>query len=85
MNQLVRGTVVHHKIMGKGIVINEVNNDKNEKMIEVRMSNGHIEKFYPEELETDDVVRSRHRQEMEEVNRVNREMAKKLDPFYNGD
>lgn len=75
-----RGTVVHHKVMGKGIAINEVD-DKGEKKIEVRMENGHIEKFYPEELETDDVVQARQRRQIDEVNRANEELAKKLDPY----
>ncbi len=80
MTQFPRGTVVHHKIMGKGIALNEVE-EKGEKKIEVRMENGHIEKFYPEELETDAVVQARNRNQMEEVNRANAELAKKLDPF----
>ena len=75
-----RGTVVHHKVMGKGIAINEVD-DKGEKKIEVRMENGHIEKFYPEELETDDVVQARQRRQIDEVNKANEELAKKLDPY----
>ena len=75
-----RGTVVHHKVMGKGIAINEVD-DKGEKKIEVRMENGHIEKFYPEELETDDVIQARQRRQIDEVNRANEELAKKLDPY----
>lgn len=80
MTQFPRGTVVHHKVMGKGIAINEVD-DKGEKKIEVRMENGHIEKFYPEELETDDVVQARQRRQIDEVNRANEELAKKLDPY----
>lgn len=75
-----RGTVVHHKVMGKGIALNEVE-EKDEKKIEVRMENGHIEKFYPEELETDEAVQARNRNQIEEVNRANEERAKKLDPY----
>lgn len=80
MTQFSRGTVVHHKVMGKGIALNEVK-EKGEEKIEVRMENGHIEKFYPEELETDEVVRARNRNQLEEVNRANEERAKELDPF----
>ncbi|MDO8618796.1 MAG: hypothetical protein Q7R49_02500 [Candidatus Daviesbacteria bacterium] len=76
----IRGTVVHHKVMGKGIVINEVE-DGGEKKIEVRMANGHLEKFYPEELETDEVVQARNRNQIEEVNSANEERAKRLDPY----
>lgn len=76
-----RGTVVHHKVMGKGIAINEVD-EKGEKMVEVRMENGHIEKFYPEELESDDVVQARYERQAEAINRSNEERAKKLDPYY---
>lgn len=76
-----RGTVVHHKVMGKGIAINEVE-EKGEKMVEVRMENGHIERFYPEELESDDVVQARYERQAEEINRSNEERAKKLDPYY---
>lgn len=81
MTQFPRGTVVHHKVMGKGIALNEVE-EKDEKKIEVRMENGHIERFYPEELETDEAVQARNRNQIEEVNRANEERAKKLDPFY---
>ncbi len=73
---LTRGIIVHHKVLGKGIVLNELD-ENGEKKIEVRMSNGHIEKFYPEELETDDIVKARDRNEIEEVNRANEERAKK--------
>lgn len=65
-----RGTVVHHKVMGKGTAINEVE-EKGEKMVEVRMENGHIEKFYPEELESDDTVQARNRAKVAEANRAN--------------
>jgi len=75
-----RGTVVHHKVMGKGIALNEVD-EAGEIKIEVRMENGHIEKFYPEELETDEVVQARNRNQIAEVNGANEERAKKLDPF----
>lgn len=75
-----RGTVVHHKVMGKGIALNEVD-EGGEKKVEVRMDNGHIEKFYPEELEADDVVQARQRRQIDEVNRANEELAKKLDPY----
>lgn len=80
MTQFPRGTVVHHKVMGKGIVLNEVE-ENGEKKIEVRMENGHIEKFYSEELEADEVVKTRNRNQIAEVNRANEERAKKLDPF----
>jgi len=81
MTQFPRGTVVHHKVMGKGVVLNEID-EKGEKMIEVRMENGVPQKFYPEELETNEVVQARNRNQIEEVNRANEERAKKLDPFY---
>jgi len=80
MTQFTRGTVVHHKVMGKGVVLKEVD-EKGEKMIEVRMENGVPQKFYPEELETDEVVQARNRNQIEEVNRANEERAKNLDPF----
>jgi antitoxin component YwqK of YwqJK toxin-antitoxin module len=80
MTQFTRGTVVHHKVMGKEIVLNEVD-EKGEKMIEVRMENGVPQKFYPEELETDEVVQARNRSQIEEVNRANEERAKNLDLF----
>lgn len=72
-----RGVVVHHKVMGKGIVINEVKENE-ETMIEVRMANGHIQRFYPEELETDEAVQDRYRRQAEEVARGNEERARKL-------
>lgn len=81
MTQFTRGTVVHHKVMGKGVVLNEID-EKGEKMIEVRMGNGVPQKFYPEELETDEVVQARNQNQIDEVNRANEERAKKLDPYY---
>lgn len=80
MTQFTRGTVVHHKVMGKGVVLNEVD-EKGEKMIEVRMENGVPQKFYPEELESDAEVQARNRNQIEKVNRANAELARKLDPF----
>jgi len=65
-----RGTVVHHKVMGKGIAINEVD-ENGEKKVEVRMENGHIERFYPEELESDDVIQARNRAKVAEAKRAN--------------
>ena len=81
MTQFVRGIIVHHKIMGKGLVINELE-EKGEKIIEVRMSNGVLQKFYPEELETDDVVQARYRQMVEDANRANEERGKKIREQY---
>lgn len=75
-----RGTVVYHKIMGRGIVLNEID-EGSEKKIEVRMANGHIEKFYPEELETEAVVVARQRGQIDEANRANEERGRRLDPF----
>lgn len=71
-----RGDIVHHKIMGKGVVLNIVT-IKDEEKVEVRMSNGHTEKFYPEELETDAIVQARDRDQIEEVVKSNEERAKK--------
>jgi len=72
-----RGTVVHHKVMGKGVVLNE----GDDGMIEVRMANGIPQKFYPEELESDEEVQIRNRNQIAEVNRANEERAKRLDPY----
>ncbi len=72
-----RGDIVHHKIMGKSVVLN-ILKDKDEEKIEVRMANGHIEKFYPEELETDIVVQARDRDQIEEIMKSNEERAKKF-------
>ena len=47
--------------MGRGIVINDVD-DKG--FVEVRMSNGHIEKYFPEELETNEEVNARRQNQM---------------------
>lgn len=69
--KFTRGTVIHHKVMGKGIVLNQIE-EKDEKMIEVRMQNGHIEKYYPEELETDDEVQARYRRQAEEAKQANK-------------
>lgn len=71
-----RGTVVHHKIMGKGIALRQVD-EGGEKKIEVRMANGQLEKFFPEELETDEEVQARERKKTEEIVRANKENAKR--------
>lgn len=76
MTEFTRGTVVHHKVMGKGIALNEVKDGEDIK-IEVRMANGHIEKFYPEELETDAVVRAREQNQIDQINQANEENAKR--------
>lgn len=81
MTQFTRGTVVHHKIMGKGVVLNEVD-EKGEKMIEVRMENGVPQKFYPEELETNEAIQVRNRNQIAEVNQANEERAKKIAEKY---
>ncbi len=78
--KFTRGVVIHHKVMGKGIVLDEVD-DGDEKKIEVRMANSHIERFYSEELETDEEVQARQRRRIDEVNRANEERAKRLDPY----
>ncbi len=70
MTQFTRGTVVHHKVMGKGVVLNEID-EKGEKIIEVRMENGVPQKFYPEELETDETIQARNRAKTAEANRAN--------------
>lgn len=57
MNKFTRGTVVYHKVMGKGVTINQTQ----EGMIEVRMVSGLIEKFYPEELETEHDVDAKNK------------------------
>lgn len=78
--KFTRGTVVHHKVMGKGVILNKAG-EGDEKMIEVRMGNGIPQKFYPEELETDVEVQARERNQIAEVNRANEERVKELDPF----
>lgn len=75
-----RGTVVHHKVMGKGIALNEIE-VKGDKMVEVRMKNGQTEKFYPEELESDEVVKARDEAMAEEINRSNKNRWSEADPF----
>lgn len=77
MDKFPRGTVVHHKVMGKGIAINNTDKEK----VEVRMANGQIEKFYPEELETEDEVIAQWRRQSEEANRANRNRIDELDPY----
>ena len=69
-----RGDIVHHKIMGKGVVLNEIE-ENGEKKIELRVANGQKEKFYPEELESDDYFKTRIKSENEQVNRMNKENA----------
>lgn len=72
--KFTRGTVVYHKVMGKGVVLNEANKG----MIEVRMANGHIEKFYAEELETEEEVQARWNRQAREINQSNKT---RFDPY----
>lgn len=81
MTQFTRGTVVHHKIMGKGVVLNETE-EKGEKKIEARMENGHVEKFYPEELETDNEVQARNKAKLAEAKRANEARRKAMKNRY---
>lgn len=74
MSKFIRGTLVRHKIMGKGIVIDEVSN----AMVKVRMANGIVETFYLEELEAEDEVQERERRKTEEVVKSNEERGKRL-------
>ncbi len=60
VGKFTRGTVVYHKVMGKGVAINELENGN----IEVRMQNGQKERFYPEELETEAGFDARNRNEI---------------------
>lgn len=71
-----RGAVVHHKVMGKETALKEVD-ENGEKKIEVRMSNGHIQKFYPEELESDEEVKARDANQIAGVMKMNEENAKR--------
>lgn len=52
--------------MGIGVVLNDVDKDG---FVEVRMANGHIEKYYPEEMETHEEVLARQRANYEEAQR----------------
>ena len=65
-----------------GTAINDVE-VKGEKMVEVRMANGVIEKFYPEELESDESRKARWKGEAEEVNRSNQNRFESDDPYPN--
>lgn len=62
MGKFTRGTVIYHKVMGKGIAINELENG----FIQVRMENGHTENFYPEELETESEFDARNKNHVSE-------------------
>ncbi len=72
MTKFTRGTVVEHKVMGKGVVLNDVDDNG---YVEVRMANGHIEKYYPEEMETEDEVNTKYR------NRIAQTTSKWRDAF----
>lgn len=71
-----RGTVVYHKVMGKGIVINQVEK-KGEKMFEVRMENGHPQVFYPEELDSEETILQQRKAIADQVQKANEERAKR--------
>ncbi len=61
MDKFTRGTVIHHKVMGRGVIINEADA---KSLFEVRMVNGHIERFYAEEMETEAEVDARIQRQM---------------------
>lgn len=54
--------------MGKGVVLNKLDDG----MVEVRMANGQKERFYPEELETQEEVTARWDRQAREMNEANR-------------
>lgn len=60
VGKFTRGTVVYHRVMGRGVAINELEDG----MVEVRMENGQREKFYPEELESENEFDARNRNEI---------------------
>ncbi len=64
MSKFQRGSVIYHKTMGIGSVLNE----NKDGMVEVRMQNGHIEKFYPEELETEQEFLTKNKNNIEDKN-----------------
>ncbi len=55
VDKFVRGLVVFHKVMGKGVVLGKTDDG----LVEIRMENGQKEKYYPEELETEQELDSR--------------------------
>lgn len=71
MSKFIRGTVIEHKVMGIGVVLNEVD-DKG--FVEVRMANGHIDRYYPEELETHEEVVARQIARSVQINNKWRDM-----------
>jgi len=77
-----RGTIVHHKVHGgaSGTAINDVD-VKGDIMVEVRMANGVIEKFFPEELESDETRKARWAVEGEAANRANQNRWGEDDPY----
>lgn len=64
MSKFQRGNVIYHKTMGVGVVLNETNDGK----VEVRMQNGHIEKFFPEELETEQKFLAKNKNDIDDKN-----------------
>lgn len=72
--KFVRGVVIYHKVMGKGVVLNQIDEEK----FEVRMMNGQIEHFYPEELEIEEEIKDRSRKIAKEVQAANRKRLKGL-------
>jgi hypothetical protein len=66
--------VIEHKVMGRGVAIDETK----EGMVKVRMKNGVVETFYPEELETDEEVQARNKRISDEINRANKN---RFDPY----
>ena len=60
MSKFVRGIVVYHKVLGKGIALNVLDSGK----IEVRTDTGQIEQYYPEELEAEEELNKRNKNEI---------------------
>lgn len=70
MEKFKRGVVVYHKVMGKGVVIDTAEGG----MFKVRMANGVVETYYPEELETEDEVQAKAEEVSRQINAKNRNM-----------
>lgn len=75
------GDIVHHKLMGPGIFL-KIEKIKDEELAKVRLKTGSVENFYPEELETEEVVKSRKDAEAEYVRQLNEENRRKMESIY---
>ena len=78
MDKFHEGGIVYHKATDLKCVIIKINSDNT---IKVRNANDEEKDYFSQELETEEEIRVKDDAELAEVNRVNAERVRSLDPY----